>query len=102
MQFGAILPNPVAEVVTASGMAVAELHEDYFSPEVTEAFLDLQRKWKEFSEPELMFSLKKPPTKKTPNISECCNHSRKAGILEAGTLAVLRCIPHWPLFSNES
>lgn len=53
----------MAEVVTASGMAVAELHEDYFSPEVTEAFLDLQRKWKEFSEPELMFSLKKTPTK---------------------------------------
>lgn len=64
MQFGAILANRVAEVVTASGMAVAELNEDYFSPEVAEAFLDLPRKWKEFSEPELMLCLKKSQTKK--------------------------------------
>jgi len=38
MQFGAILPNRVAEVITVYGMAVAELNEDYFSPEVAEAF----------------------------------------------------------------
>lgn len=68
MQFGAILPNWVADVITASGLAVAELNEDYFSPEVAEALLDLQRKWEGFSEPELMLWEKYPnPNKQTPN-----------------------------------
>lgn len=48
MQFGAILPNWEAEIITASGMSVAELNEDYFSPEIGEELLDLQRKWKGF------------------------------------------------------
>lgn len=83
-------------------MAAAELNEDYFSPEVAEALLDLQRKWKVFSEPELMLCLqKKKKRMKQKNISEICNRSRKAGILEVGTLAVLRYIPHWFLISNE-
>lgn len=45
-------------------MAAAELNEDYFSPEVAEALLDLQRKWKVFSEPELMLCLQKKKKKK--------------------------------------
>lgn len=65
MQFGAILPNQVAVVKTASGMAVAELNEDYFSPEVAEALLDLQRKWKGFSELDSMLCLGKKKNHQT-------------------------------------
>lgn len=37
MEFGAILPNQVADVITASEMAVAALNDNCISPEVTEA-----------------------------------------------------------------